>query len=67
MDLSIQKQKQEAVVCDECLTAASDEGCRTKEEQMTICTAFGSEIHDHICLKREGDQDRCDCLCNSAE
>ena len=54
-------------ICDECMTAAYDEGAVTKEQAETICTTLGNEIPDHTCVSREEPGTRCDCLCNQNE
>ena len=61
------RDERKTVICDDCLTAAYDEGAQTREEQEIMCTTIGNEITDHTCLCREGDQSRCDCLCNRNE
>ena len=60
-----QEQKQ-VEVCDDCLTFAWDNRQRTREEQEQFCMLLGDDAVDHTCLKKQGDQDRCDCGCNGA-
>lgn len=61
-------QKQSVIdVCDNCLTAASDEcdPIRDLDRDMLemVCINQGADILDHECLVTGGFQERCDCMC----
>ena len=51
-------------VCDDCLTAAYDEGASDVVTRAQICTALGADIVDHTCEAIDEPTTRCDCSCH---
>ena len=52
-------------VCDECLTAANDEGVED-DNQEKVMAEIGDMFADHLCDQRETDGEiKCRCACNS--
>jgi hypothetical protein len=52
-------------VCDDCLTAAYDEGASGHDEQANVCRMMGADLADHVCEARdEPDTGPCACDCN---
>lgn len=66
MEIMEEKKKYSlrAVVCDDCLTAASDfiENPMAEREALEEICTVADGMPDHRCLKLEGFEDRCDCL-----
>ena len=52
-------------VCDDCLTAAYDEGAVDKQLQVQICTTMGADIADHTCEAVDEPDTRCACECHA--
>ena len=52
-------------VCDECMTAAYDEGAEDEEMQADICRSIGADIADHTCERLETNK-ACACACKFA-
>jgi hypothetical protein len=55
-------------VCDDCLTAAYDEGVNGYEAQASMMIDLGDEWQDHECVELELEvKIRCDCGCHGKE
>lgn len=55
--------KPKTVVCDNCLTAAYDEGAQDKDMQIDVCLNLGADIADHRCESFDGGG-KCSCSCH---
>ena len=53
------------MICDECATAAYDEGASEFHIQLAICLAHGDDIGDHNCEKKDNEDVDCQCRCNN--
>lgn len=51
-------------ICDECLTAAYDEGATDAETQEEVCLSMGADIADHYCESTDAGT-ACSCACTS--
>ncbi len=51
------------MICDNCLTAAYDEGADTIWSQRDLCRSMGADIPDHICITTEHPSTLCGCAC----
>lgn len=55
-------------VCDDCLTAAYDEGIEDGAEQASTMISIGAEWPDHLCVELELEGEiKCDCGCHGKE
>ncbi len=52
-------------VCDECMTAAYDEGAEDEDMQAEICRSMGADMADHTCERVETNK-ACACACKFA-
>ena len=55
------------MVCDDCLTAAWDEGAEDRPAMVALMTAMGDQLTDHSCQRVEDPVLRCDCACERAQ
>lgn len=52
------------MTCDECMTAAYDEGAHDEKMQEIICREMGGELPDHLCEDAENNTGFCACACD---
>lgn len=51
-------------VCDDCMTAAYDEGILDGEQQAQVCIDLGADIPDHLCESTDEPDIACACACH---
>lgn len=51
------------MICDNCLTAAYDEGADSIFDQRDLCRTMGADITDHTCAKVYHPTTFCGCAC----